>query len=105
MKTKKLALIITLILCGQYVFAQRVITGVITDKNQNPLEGVEISDVKNDIKTISGPLGNFSITLPDNSRELHFSKAGYKVEILAIENSNINLTMNLLSDVYNTPQN
>jgi len=91
-------LLILLVLTANAAFAQRTVTGLITDKNNHPIEGVSVS-VKNDnAKTLTDMAGKYSIAVPEGKKTLEFSKDGFKVQEIEITADKINLSMNPLSD-------
>ncbi len=77
---RKLAFTLALFLfCGmQVVFAQKVVTGKVTDSNDGTsIPGVNISVKGTKLVAQTGVNGEFSIRVPDNSRVLVFTFVGY----------------------------
>jgi TonB-linked SusC/RagA family outer membrane protein len=94
---RKLAFTLALILfCGmQVVFAQKVVTGKVTDSNDGTsIPGVNISVKGTKLVAQTGVNGEFSIRVPDNSRTLSFSFVGYEPQEVVVGKQtviNINL--------------
>ena len=94
---RKLAFTLALILfCGmQVVFAQKVVTGKVTDSNDGTsIPGVNISVKGTKLVAQTGVNGEFSIRVPDNSKTLVFSFVGYDVQEVSVGKQtviNINL--------------
>ncbi len=75
-------------------FAQRTVSGIITDLNKDPLIGVNIVVGGSRTGTISDFNGKYSIQVPDNKATLVFSYIGYKTIIKeAGSASTINIVM------------
>jgi TonB-linked SusC/RagA family outer membrane protein len=77
---KKLLLSIFLLLAGySFVFAQRNISGKVTDKKDGaPIEGVSVSVKGDNIAVQTNALGEFSLTgIPDNATVV-FTNVGYR---------------------------
>jgi TonB-linked SusC/RagA family outer membrane protein len=94
---RKLAFTLALILfCGmQVVFAQKVVTGKVTDSNDGTsIPGVNILVKGTKLVAQTGVNGEFSIRVPDNSRTLSFTFVGYEPQDVAVGSKtvfNINL--------------
>ena len=71
-KMQCLVLMLLLFACGTAI-AQKVITGKITDKAGQPLDGVSVSTNNNKGGTTSKQNGTFSITVPSSTSSLVFS--------------------------------
>ena len=94
---RKLAITLALILfCGmQVVFAQKVVTGKVTDSNDGTsIPGVNISVKGTKLVAQTGVNGEFSIRVPDNSRTLSFSFVGYEPQDVVVGNKTV-LNINL----------
>lgn len=76
---RKLATIVAvlLLLCVEVYAQNRTVTGVITDANGKPLEGVSVVAKPSGGGTETGKDGKFSITVPPATRFLEFSALGY----------------------------
>ncbi|MDX8339398.1 SusC/RagA family TonB-linked outer membrane protein [Draconibacterium sp. IB214405] len=64
---------------------QKNITGVVTDEQGLPLPGVTVIVEGTTIGTITTPDGSFTLTIPDDAQQLHFSFVGMKTQIIPIE--------------------
>jgi TonB-linked SusC/RagA family outer membrane protein len=94
---RKLAFTLTLFLiCGvQLVFAQKVVTGKVTDATDGTsLPGVNVSIKGTTLGTTTGASGEYSLRIPANAKTLAFSFVGYdKQEIPVGNSSTINVQM------------
>ncbi|WP_372949312.1 carboxypeptidase-like regulatory domain-containing protein [Mariniphaga sp.] len=76
---------VLMLLSGQ-VFAQKDITGTVTDAaTGEPLPGVSIVISGTTMGTISDFDGNFSITVPEENNQLEFSMIGYSRKAVALD--------------------
>ncbi len=91
--------IFLLVLTANVAFAQRTVSGLITDKNSQPIEGVAVKDKNTNVKSVTDTAGKYSIKVPDGSKSLEFSKADFKVEDAEIIGNVLNITMTALRDV------
>jgi TonB-linked SusC/RagA family outer membrane protein len=82
---KKLLLVITCILSVTVLFAQRTISGKVTDDKGNPLSNVSVSVKGTTAGTTTQVDGTYSLSVPANSRTLVFTS----VDMVAQE---VNLT-------------
>ncbi len=64
---------------------QKNVTGVVTDAEGLPLPGVTVIVEGTTIGTITDPDGGFTLTIPENAEELHFSFVGMKTQIIPID--------------------
>ena len=86
---KKLLLAL-LVLCGlSPIFAQRTITGIITDDLGEPLIGANILAKGTSTGTVSEVDGSYSLTLPEGTTVLLFSYTGFADEEIEIGVSNV----------------
>ena len=95
MKTINLFLVIILIL-SEFTFAneKRVISGLVTDSNGNPLPGVTITDEKLNRGTISDVNGMYKIEVVPTDKFLVFSFIGMETKKVRISKENIiNVTL------------
>ena len=94
---RKLAFTLTLFLiCGvQIVFAQKVVTGKVTDANDGTsLPGVNVSIKGTTLGTTTGTNGDYTLRVSANAKVLVFSFVGYdKQEFPISGNSVININM------------
>ena len=72
-------------LCTQ-LWAQRTITGTVTDQNGAPLSNVSIQVKGTSSGTVSGDDGTFSLNVPANARTLVFSTVGMASREITIGN-------------------
>ena len=88
---KKITLFMALILfCSwQFVFAQKTITGTVTDaKDGSTLPGVSIVVKGTTVGTLSDISGKFSVKVSDN-QVLLFSFVGYNTQEIAIGSQSV----------------
>ena len=92
----KLLLCLTLVLLSSGVFAQKTVTGTVTDEQGMPLPGVTVILSGTSTGTITDIDGNYSLTVPaglENS-SLQFSFIGYESQTTAIPaNGKQNVTL------------
>jgi len=102
---RKLAFTLTLFLiCGvQLVFAQKVVTGKVTDATDGTsLPGVNVSIKGTNLGTTTGVSGEYSLRIPANAKTLVFSFVGYdKQEIPVGSTSVINAQLKVSSIALN----
>ncbi len=76
------------------VWAQKVITGKVTDPQGNPVPNVSVTIKGTKTGTITKEDGTYSITLPSNSSVIVISSVGYaSQEISAGDRSNVSVTI------------
>jgi len=93
MKLKNL-LIVVLTLCGFIVIPDRQISGIVTDENSQPLQGVTVAIKGTKIETRTDSSGHYSLSIPGNSKKLTFSFIGYQdKEAVLSKTSKINVQM------------
>ena len=100
---KKFSLLLLLILPAMALFAQRTITGKITDQNGVPIANASVT-VKGSTKGVtSNAIGNYSITVDNNAAALIFSHTGMATIETAIGSSpEINISLKkTLARIYN----
>ena len=77
-----------------WVFSQINVSGVITDKNNEPLIGANVSVKGTPAGTISDIDGKYSVKVPNEKAVLSFTYAGFKtVEQVVGNNTTINVVM------------
>lgn len=87
--SKGLLIVLATFLC-QFAFAQRTITGKITDEaTKEPLIGANILVVGSSTGTITDFDGTYSLKLPDGATELEFSYTGYTSKRVAIGSASV----------------
>jgi TonB-linked SusC/RagA family outer membrane protein len=76
--------------------AQKVVTGKVTDEDQNPLAGVSVLVKGTTIGTLTNADGTFTLSVPENARTLSFSFVGMKSSDLEIgDKTTINAVMSI----------
>ncbi|OFX36757.1 MAG: hypothetical protein A2X03_03950 [Bacteroidetes bacterium GWA2_40_15] len=96
---KKLTVICTLMLLSNILCAQNIITGRVTDENNQPLPGATIYIPDLNKGTSSDHNGHFRISdLPDGKIKVQFSFVGYinRIETVELNNSNAELNIQLI---------
>ncbi len=100
---KKVTLLMALILfCSwQFVFAQKTITGTVTDaKDGSSIPGVNVVVKGTTTGTITDINGAYSLKLPANAQSLAFSFLGYESKEVAIGNQTIvNVSLTVSAEV------
>ncbi|TRX02153.1 TonB-dependent receptor [Flavobacterium gawalongense] len=94
----KKSLLIILVLTVNIAFAQRIVTGVITDKTNRPIESVKVSVKNTDLKTFTAATGAYSIEVPAAYGTLEFAKENFKVQVVEITDDVVDLNMTLIAD-------
>ncbi|MEI9910550.1 MAG: carboxypeptidase-like regulatory domain-containing protein [Bacteroidota bacterium] len=90
---KKLLLLVTCVLPVMLVFAQRTITGKITDEAGAPLAGVSVSVKGTRVGTSTNPNGDFSLNVPANTRILIFTSIGFQSREVDISGGNTTVSI------------
>jgi len=81
----KLLSIFALLLSVQFAFAQRTVTGTVTDaETKEPLIGANVLIPGESTGTITDFDGNFSLEVPERTTELSFSYTGYQPVVISI---------------------
>ena len=98
-----ISLLACLLLCGTVVFAQRTVSGSVTDAESNePLIGANIFVQGTSTGTVTDFNGEYSLTVPDGATNLVISYTGYADQVLAITGNVLNASLSagaLLDDV------
>ncbi len=92
---KKLSLLLFMLLCAvSMTFAQRTVTGSITDVNGETLIGANVLAKGTSSGTITDIDGNFSLEVPDGNNTLVISYTGYQTQEVDITGqSNVTIAM------------
>lgn len=91
---KKLFFILLFSLIGSLVYAQRTVTGTVTNEDNFPLSGVIITEKGTANKSTSGWEGKFSITTSSENAILSASLKGFRSqEILTEGKTVVNITL------------
>jgi len=91
---KILCLSMVLMLMALQSWAQRTLTGTVTDDRGNPLANVSVLVKGTNVGTVTAENGSFSINVPANGRTLVFSFANMATQEVAIGNQS-SLTVSL----------
>lgn len=86
---KKLLLTVTCMLSVMLVFAQRVITGKVTDENGNPVANASVTVKETGAGVSTNAAGDFSIPVDSRSKTLVFSYVGKSNEEMVIGNQSV----------------
>lgn len=90
----KYALILLILLHFSGIFGQSKVTGVVSDKNGNPLPFATVSEVGTTNGVAADIEGKYSITLTDDNSDLLFSYIGFTTQTIPFSgNSTINVTL------------
>lgn len=96
---KKRSLVLMLVVCSvMTLFAQRTITGKVTDANNEPLIGATVLAEGTSAGTATGVDGTFSIDVPDGAGILVISYTGFSTRRITLTNAN-NYDVTMESDV------
>ena len=86
--------LLLLFVCGITAFAQRTITGTITDSaNGRPLQSVSITIKGTHTGTQTSTDGKFTLSVPVNRNTLVISSVGYGNKEVAISAENLNISL------------
>ncbi len=97
----KLPILLVLLLSAIVGFAQKTIKGQVKDEtSKENLPGVTVSVRGTNVGTSTDVEGNFSISIPNNAKELTFSFIGYDPKVVAIGDQTF-LEVRLGTDVTN----
>lgn len=75
------------------VFAQRVVTGIVTDSAGAPITGVTVTPQGTTGGTTTGPDGVFRLTVQPSTKVLLFSSIGYTTQRVPVTGSSLRITM------------
>ena len=97
MRLKKgLPLAIIFTFCASMLFAQTVVTGIVTDQDGKKLQSVSVTVPKTSIGTSTDINGNYKITIPAGATQLEFSIVGYQKQTVNIAGkTEVNVTLQL----------
>lgn len=73
--------------------ANNTVTGTVYDKNNKPLAGVIVKVAGSTIGASTDARGRFSITVPDDAKDLQFDFAGYQTLTMLIDDSPLQVHM------------
>jgi len=95
----KSILLFLLIFAANFVFAQRTVTGIITDKSGQPVSDVRVAVKNSNNQTFTNVDGKYSIEVPEGYRTLEFSKREFRVQEVEIVDNVVNITLTSIYDV------
>lgn len=91
---KLLALVAAFAFFSLNVWAQRTLTGKVTDENGAPLSNVSVVVKGTSTGTVTKTDGTFSLSVPAGARELEISSLGFAAQTIAIgSGSNYNVSL------------
>lgn len=103
LKKKHLFSLIFLVLLSVNLLAQNVVTGKVTDGDQQPLPGVNVIIEGTNKGTSTNFDGEFTLSVPAENKVLVFSSLGYASQTVTIDGSDLSVVMiedaNQLDDV------
>jgi iron complex outermembrane receptor protein len=67
---------------------KKTISGKVVDESNGPLPGVSIVVVGSTAKTITDFDGNYTLAIPEGSKELRFSFIGFEAQTLPVSEGN-----------------
>jgi len=85
---RKLLLLMVLVIAGLTSWAQRAVTGRVTDANGNPIVGASVQVQNTQVGTITREDGTFSLTVPANGRRLVITAVGMAAQEVNIGTQN-----------------
>jgi hypothetical protein len=89
MRSLRLLLVFTLMLCGLSTLAQtRTVTGKVTDSNGGPVVGATVSAPGTSLSTQTGSDGTFSLNVPNSVQRLEITSVGYTSQSVTISGTN-----------------
>ncbi|MEI9808061.1 MAG: SusC/RagA family TonB-linked outer membrane protein [Bacteroidota bacterium] len=92
---KRLLLLVAFMLPVALLFAQRTVTGKVTDEKGAPLSGVSVSAKGTRVGTSTNINGDFSLNVPANARTLVFTSIGFQSREASISGSNTTVNIRL----------
>ncbi|MBV9960942.1 MAG: SusC/RagA family TonB-linked outer membrane protein [Parafilimonas sp.] len=82
------------LICGATTFAQKVVSGVVTDSaSRSPLPGVTVTVKGTKTGTQTSNDGRFSITVPNNATTLFISSVGYGSKEVPIGTESLSISL------------
>ncbi len=85
----RVILLLFAIVAFNITFAQRTISGIITDENQSPLTGASITVKGTRVATATNASGQFSIEVPPSAKTLVISFIGMQSKEISIAKTNV----------------
>src|SRR5687768_16119533 len=94
MHMRKILFCTLAVLLTLHVWAQRTVTGVVTDDRGNPVPNVSVQIKGTNLGTVTGPDGRYSLVVPANGRVLVFSAVDMAAEEVSIgDQATVNSTL------------
>ncbi|MDQ3843206.1 MAG: SusC/RagA family TonB-linked outer membrane protein, partial [Bacteroidota bacterium] len=92
---RKFGLVLLLMtLCCTFPYAQRTITGIITNAENQPVSGANVTVTGTQVATQTDARGNFSINVPQGRNTLTITNVGYETQTINIANqTTANITL------------
>ena len=90
---KRLLLLMALIIVVGSAFAQKTVTGTVTDNTETPLPGVTVVVKGTTVGTVTDTDGNFSLIVPETGKILVFSFIGMKMQEIPITGDQYNVQL------------
>ncbi|NOT51656.1 MAG: SusC/RagA family TonB-linked outer membrane protein [Chitinophagaceae bacterium] len=84
---KLLALLTAFLFFTGMVYAQKTITGKVTDDKGAPMPNVSVVVPRTTTGTVTKADGTFSLAVPANARQLQFSSVGFATQVVTIGSS------------------
>lgn len=85
---KALPFLVLVTFCANMLYAQKLITGVVTDSSGSKLQSVSVTARKSTAAAVTDANGNFSISVPGNTTQLEFSSIGFQRQVVDITGKN-----------------
>lgn len=85
--------IVFLFVLSLITYSQQTVTGNVTDMSGLPVSEVEISIKNLEVGTKTDNYGRYVITIPEGYKTLSFSKEGYQVQEVDVNNNVINIVL------------
>ena len=93
-KIKKMLLTMVMVITtGLAGLAQQTVMGTVTDEAGNSIADVSVTVKDSEIGTKTNSLGEYSIIISGENKELSFQKEGYNVKQVMVNNNVINIIM------------
>lgn len=90
--------LILFVFIGSLAIAQKIVTGIITDKTNKPIEGVRIFVIDTDTNKLSDQEGRYKIQVPAGYFVLKFIKSDYQPLESVITSDTLNVTLTPTED-------
>lgn len=87
MHMRKILFCTLAVLLTLHVWAQRTVTGVVTDDRGNPVPNASVQIKGTNLGTVTGPDGRFTLTVPADARTLVFSAVDMASEEVSVGNA------------------